>query len=630
MRWHPVLMIVGLLVGAAGCRTQGQVSPQDRSPGTEAKRLVAQAGRSVVAPPAGTMTVYVDESAPPRPTADEQRRGFILFTRPMTQVLFPAAVPKTQERVKALSLAACPGEYEPAVLAIWALQGLSGVKVSVSDLTGPKGTIPAAAVEVRSMRIQPKLGQRRWGPYQETLMDVPLFLEQRDSVDIPANHNQAFWLTVRVPDDTAAGDYSGTVRVEAAGSSGAQVPLKLHVYGLRLAEPTGVRFGMCDRLRTDAAWLEETFADLRAHGMTGLILTGPESGLKLRNAGGKVVIDWDGTSALEMTMDAYAKAGFPEPITWIWHNDIVAFCQTLGPPQSSAFAEAYRQAIAAINEHAKQAGWRPINHCPVDEPFDDAQQLALAMRLLGILRNIPGVRTEANGMNGHWDQFSDEAYGLLDVLVLHDGPVLRRGQIDLNAWWAFLRKSQRDGKRIEFYNIDVTTWRPEPIRYMTGFGLWKSGAQGTYEWAYMWAVKETDPGWAYSQPKPVLFRYPRAPGESGGPTTGYEGAREGVDDYRYLLTLSQLVERARRAGKGSLADQVWQPVQAKLDAATFDNCVGKAAQGDWTGKCEIRPDGTRVARGDMKIDNGWGFGDYDALRAMIGAGIERLQGAVEQ
>jgi hypothetical protein len=575
------------------------------------------------------MTVYVDESAPPKPTAEEQKRGFILFSRPMTQVLFPAAVPKAQERVKALSLAACPREYEAAVLAVRALQGLSGVKVSVSDLTGPKGTIPAAAVEVRSMRIQPKLGQRRWGPYQETLMEVPLFLEQRDSVDIPANRNQSFWLTVHVPDDAAAGDYSGTVHVQAAGS-GADVPLKLQVYGFRLAEATGVRFGMCDKLRTSAAWLDETFADLRAHGMTGLILTGPESGLRLRSDAGKVVIDWDGTSALEMTMEAYAKAGFPEPITWIWHNDIVAFCQTLGAPGSAAFSTAYRQAVVTIEDHAKQAGWRPINHCPVDEPFDDAKQLALAMRLLPILRSIPGVRTEANGMNGHWDQFSDEAYRLLDVLALHDGPVLRRGQIDLNAWWAFLRKAQRDGKRIEFYNLDVTTWHPEPTRYMTGFGLWKSGAHGAYEWAYMWAVNEDDPGAVYSQPKPVLFRYPKAPGESGGPTTGYEGIREGIDDYRYLLTLSQLADRARKAGKGALADQVWAPVQARLDAASFNNCLGKASQGDWTGKCEIRPDGTRIVRGDFKIDNGWGFGDYDALRAMIAAGIERLQGVVGQ
>jgi hypothetical protein len=400
------------------------------------------------------------------------------------------------------------------------------------------------------------------------------------------------------------------------------------VRGFRLAEPQGVRFGMCDRIRTGAAWLQETFADLRAHGMTGLILTGPDSGLKLSSQGGKVAINWDGTSALEKTLDAYAKAGFPEPVTWIWHNDLVAFCQTLGPVQSQAFADAYRQAIVAITEHGKQVGWPPINHCPVDEPFDDPQQLALAMRLLGILKAIPGVRTEANGMNGHPDKFSDEAYRLLDVLVLHDGPVLRRGRLDLNEWAAFRQKAARDGKRIEFYNIDVTTWRPEPLRYMTGFGLWKSGAQGAYEWAYMWAVKEADPGWAYSQPKPVLFRYPKAPGESGGPTTGYEGVREGVDDYCYLLTLSQLVERARRAGKGSLADQVWRPVQAKLDAATFNCCTGKAAQGDWTGKCEIRPDGTRVARGDMKIDNNWTFADYDSLRETIAQGIEKLQGAV--
>jgi len=610
MRQWLAFTIAVLSVIPAGCRSQGQ-------------------GRKVAGAQAtGPMTVYVDESTPPSPTNEERRRGFILFRRPLTQVLFPTAVPKAQERVSSLSIAACPGEYEPAILALWALQDLAGVRVSVSDLSGPGAGTPAAAVDVRSVCTHLKLGQPRWGPFQETLMEVPLFLEQRDSLSLPANHNQSFWLTVHVPEDAAAGEYAGSVSIETSAGRRAELPLTVRVRGFRLAEPEGIRFGMCDRLRTDAAWLAETFADLRAHGMTGLVLTGSESGLKLRAEGGKVAIDWDGTSALEMTMDAYAKAGFPEPVTWIWHNDIVEFCQTVGPVQSAAFADAYRQAITAIDEHGKQAGWRPINQCPVDEPFDDPQQLALALRLTRILKGIPGVRTEANGMNGHWNQFSDEAYRLLDVLDLHDGPTLRRGQIDLNEWSAFRSKCSRDNKRIEFYNIDLTTWHTESLRYMTGFGLWKSGAQGVYEWAYMWAVKDTDPGAIYSQPKPAVFRYPQAPGESGGPTLGYEAIREGVDDYRYLLTLSQLVERARRSGKGALADQVWRPVQARLDAGTFDNCVGKAAQGDWTGKCEIRRDGTRVVRGDLKIDNNWGSGDYDALRDTIAAGIERLQKAV--
>lgn len=622
-----VLWVEALVLGflAAGCRTDGQVRPaQSRSSGLGRKPAAAADAQIEQA-----LGLYVDESPAPVPTPSERSQGFILFSRPLTRVLFPADVPGSEERVSRLRIAACPDEYEPVILALWALRDLTNVRLSVSTPRSANGSLPATTIDVRAVRVHPKLGQRRWGPFHETLMEVPLFLERRDAVTISANRNQAFWLTAHIPPDALPGEYAATVTVSTAESQGAQLPLIVRVYDFKLEEPRGIRFAMCDRLRTDTAWLAEAFADLRAHGMTGLVLTGPESGLKMGAGGRKVTIDWDGTSALERTMDAYAKAGFPEPVTWIWHTDIVEFCKTFGPLQSEEFAEAYRQVISGIEQHGRERGWSRINYCPVDEPFDDPQQFELALRLLQILNSMPEVNTEANGINAPRSVFNDEAYSLLDVMALHDGPVLERGVVDMGRWWAFRGRSARDGKRIEFYNIDLTTWHTEPLRFMTGFGLWKSGAQGIYEWAYMWAVKESDPAWIYSQPRPVVFRYPAAGDEVGGPTTGYEAIREGVDDYRYLLTLHRLVERAKQQGRSALADQVWRPVQAKLDAATFEACRGKAAQGEWTGKCEIRTDGTRVVRGDLKIKNNWTFGDYDALREKVARGIQRLKEALQ-
>jgi hypothetical protein len=203
----------------------------------------------------------------------------------------------------------------------------------------------------------------------------------------------------------------------------------------------------------------------------------------------------------------------------------------------------------------------------------------------------------------------------------------RHAPVDRAAWRRFHDMADKDGKLIWFYNIDLTGWHPEPVRYMTGFGLWKSGADGVIEWCYMCPVSEDDPGAVYESAEALLYRYPEAPDESGGPSLAYEAVREGVEDYRYLLTLKALCDEAASgsdAAKRALAEEAWGRVQAKLDEANFEACTGLAMQGQWTGVCEVLEDGRRVVRGNHEIENGWSLEDYDALRRDIAAAIEAL------
>ncbi len=575
-------------------------------------------------------TVYLDETPLPQPTAEERRRGFMLFSRSYLRLLFPNSIPRAEERLQKVSLAACRAEREPAIVAVHALRDLADVKLSVSDLKSAKGTLPASSVEVRSVRYHPKEGQSRWGPFNETLMEVPLFLERRASIALAAQRTQPFWLTVHVPEKAASGTYTGTVTVSVTGSPAAQLPLELEVHPFELAAPKGLTFAMYTKMRDDPAWIAETFADMRAHGLTSVALCG-NSGLALSTENGEVKIDWNGESALEQNMAEYVKAGFPEPMVWLMGGDIPRFCEKIGPLESEAFAEAYRQVIEAIRTHGRESGWPEIIYQPIDEPFEHAKHMARAIRLLQILKTIPNLRTEEDGPNGRWENFTEEVYQLTDVIVLHDGPVLNRGTLDMDGWRDFLSKARADKKEIWFYNVDLTAWHPEPIRFMTGFGLWKSGATGVIEWAYMFPVKPEDPAAVYRQPRALLYRFPAAPGESGGPCVAYEAVREGVDDYRYLLTLQQLVEQAKASGSaaaGRVAEQAWKAVQERLDAASFEGCKGRAGQGNWTGKCEILPDGNRAVRGDHKIPNNWDFSEYDALRAQIAHSIVALQKAL--
>jgi len=574
-------------------------------------------------------TVFVDPVEPPNPTAEEERAGFMLFSRDYTRVLFPEAKPREEERVVPLVLRTPPGEREPVVLGLHALRDLRDVRVVVGPIRSGKVELPPYVLEVRNMRSHPRDGEPRSGPFNETRMDeAPLVLEQREGVDVQAGRTMPFWLTVDVPDWAPPLTYHGTATVSAADGGTLTVPLELTVLPFQLDPAEGTMFAMYTRMRSDPEWVDETFLDMKAHGMTGVALVGG-SGLPLSMEDGEAQAVFDGTSPLEVNLDAYVRAGFPEPVLWLMGGDIRGFCSQQGPLESVEFAACYSGVVRQITEHGAEQGWPEIIFQPIDEPYDHLELLDTALRLQEILQTVPGIRVEANSMNAAWDHFTERAYELTDVLVLHDGPVLERGKLDMERWWEFMSRARGDGKAVWFYNVDLSAWRPEPMRFMSGFGLWQSGATGLISWSYMTGVNPDDPGAVYGRGNNFFFRYPAAPGESGGPTVGYVGKREGTKDYRYLLTLKNRVDRALASGDDDLqeaAEAAWGKVEAYLDRIRFTEATGRAAQGRWTGPLSVRPDGTRLVSGDHKLRNGLEFSDYSALRETIAQGIVRLDG----
>lgn len=571
---------------------------------------------------------YVDDGELPPPSEEEKRRGFLLFGRHYLRLVFPNSVPRADERATSLAARAALGEREPVMLAIRALRDMHNVRVSVSDLRGPEGAVlPAEEVEVRRVRYAEKEGQERWGVYHSGLMTVPLYLEPVAEADVPAGSSQPFWLTVRVPEEARPGTYRGEVRIAAEGGDAARVLLRVEVLPIRLVEPEGVYFGMYARHRRDDQWLRRNFHDMRQHGMTTVGLCA-SLGAEMKWEDGRAAVAWNGQSDLERSVAAYMEAGFPEPLVWLMGGDIIRFARKQGALESEAFAAAYRGVIERILEHAREAGWPEIIFQPVDEPFEHVDRLPTARRCLEVLKSIPGVRTEEDGPNGR-RQNLEALYDLSDVLVYHDGPVMRRGEYDAEAWAAFLERAHGDGKEIWFYNIDLTGWHPEPQRFMYGFGLWQSGATGCLSWTYQFAVRDDDPQAVYANPRALLYVFPETATEPGGPCIGWEATREGVDDYRYLATLHELVQRARAGGSEQVrraAERAWEQVEQKLATIDFRACEGSAAQGDWTGKCEIAPDGDKLVRGEHKLANGWEFEDYDKLRQQIADAIIALSG----
>ena len=566
---------------------------------------------------------YLDEKDWPEVSSRDKKKKFIVFSRYYTSVLMRNAVPFENEIIDALKIKACPGEYEPATFALFALDDIHNLKVSISPLKFKSEIISSDNVNVRSVYYTTRVGQNRWGVFQEAMMDdVPMFLEERKSVDISKGNNQAFWVTVKVPETALPGCYTGDIEIENNNEK-TIIPLELEVYPFKLSQKKGITFAMYSFITDKDEKIEEVLSDLKNHGMTSFTIIG-NTGLSIDEIDGRLIINWNGKSAFEKYMKRYKVKGFTAPVLWLMNAEIPKKCNKFGKIDTEQFALVYIDIIKQIQSHIKAQDWPEIIYQPVDEPFEHEHNLSRMMQLSALLKSIPGVRTENDGMNGKWENFTDKAYRLTDVLNFHDGPMLdRHNKVDMGKWWKFNSKAHGDGKLLWYYNIDLSAWHTESVRYMSGYGLWASGADGIIEWSYMSDTIGKDPNIAY-KPTSMMYRFPAKKDTSGGPTLGFEAIREGIDDYRYIVSLEKALERVYSSGSLEIIEQAYlvsRPVYAKISQAIFNGCSGVAAQGKWNGKCEIREDGGRIIRGELKLDNNFKFEDYDAIREMAANAI---------
>lgn len=568
---------------------------------------------------------YVDDRPHPVLTEEQRKMGYVCYVRDYLRLIFPTSVPDDEEIDAALSCFAAPGEREPLSFAIRASRDLNAVRVTCNSLECDGGaTIAQEHVSIRPVRYGKKEGQSRWGPFHTDPMVVPLYLASYEQIDVASETSQQYWITVCVPKDTPPGRYRAVVTVSAADAGVTQLPLEVEVLPIRRREPDHIYFGMYHRPVGDDDFRAAAWRDMREHGMTSVGLC-CNLGADLTLNGDRVDVTFTGSGDLERAVREYLDAGFTMPIDWLMGSDVLRWCKTQAQGDRQKFADYYRQVIVAVLEHGRRNRWPAIIFQPLDEPFEHTARLDDTEACLRVLKSIPGVRTEEDGPNGNPETLR-RLYDLCDVLVYHDGPVLQRGTYDADAWKAFLHRLQKDGKEVWFYNLDLTGWHPEVLRFGYGFGLYQAGGTGVIQWSYQTAFRPDKPQLVYEKPNTIIYQYPQVGNETGGPTLAWEASREGVDDYKYLFTLQSLVKEltARGDQRADRAQVLWKDIENQLGRIDFNGSTGSAAQGDWTGRKELAPDGDKTVSGDHKMANGFQFSDYNELRRKIADAIMEL------
>jgi len=158
---------------------------------------------------------FIENNPEPGLSETEKARGYMVFSRPITDVVYPNTKPLQSERIDSLYGFGTLGEFEPLNLSVYPVRDIRRMQVSVSDLkhANNSSVIPAMNIETRLLTYW----NIRYPYYNQTCTTyrrVPELLEKVSFNSFPTKESQRYWFTVKVPENCIAGDYKGTVKLK--------------------------------------------------------------------------------------------------------------------------------------------------------------------------------------------------------------------------------------------------------------------------------------------------------------------------------------------------------------------------------------------------------------------------------
>lgn len=453
---------------------------------------------------------------------------FLIFTRNEAAPIYLESAPKTAELTEKLVASATPGEYEPLNFAIYSAKNLEGIKIKVSDLTSDKGgRISNANIDVRTVNYVRKIKDQA----KKTYFLMPMTLSKgHDFID--AKSSRRYWLTVHVPKTVKAGTYRGEIEIQPGNAQTKKLAIVFNVLPYELLDPSVVRFMWSPKVSFPAN-NEKMNLDMREHGMTTMMLGGE---VKTRD---RKVDQQDIDHMVESInhgVELHKKLGFRDnPIGGVSNNQIINYWDKsinwfrfwpVTQELDNEFISTYKRVFL---DDKRSKNWPQIHHYIVDEPGGaNPKNLEPTAHYLKLFKkNLPQLKTFVT-IGGGMKQGYDELGMLspyLDVTATNyvtKELIDRLGKMD-SAFWV--------------YNGSSLNTEPIKERFFFGWYAWKVGAKGIGQWTYAWT------GSPYSD----AFRdnrqdYALETKDGFVPTVGWELIREGIDDYKYIYTLSRLIQ----------------------------------------------------------------------------------------
>ena len=467
----------------------------------------------------------------------------------------------TKDQVRdTVSAFASPGEYEPVTFSVRAIKPLKGMRVDVGELKSETAVIPRSRIDLRIVSTF-----NRWLA-ADNPVETEYFLDRFDAVDIAAHRTRRFWVTVHVPDDAPPGVYHAPLTIRAGDQVLRTLTLRFEVLPIHLSPPDGMNYfqysnpaALARHLQTPE-YNEKILLDMKAHGMTTFTAGGWLQSLDQ--------IDGPHAQRLAVNVETAAKTGLVPPGgTAVWCYGLQYVKEDL---------------LEQILLEARKRNWPMLSLYLVDEPGGERvlKVLERMRTVAAIRRKHPDLRfrtittttLDADWPNGTTNVGVGQFY---DILIAH-APLVTP---------ALVEEARRLGKQVWAYQCQVA---PGPghhaafNRYYFGYWAWKTGVTGCS--FYMYCSRSYTSSYSNTGTGPKLtqrawwdipdkyrdkyiprFALVRLDPDGPVPALGWEAVREGVDDYRYLVTLKKAIAQARQDGHTHAADQAQRTILAIED-----------------------------------------------------------------
>ena len=473
-----------------------------------------------------------------RPSADDEKRGYVVFARDYMKDVYYNDTPARDELGKPLTASAFAGDREPLTLTVLPLKDLGRVTVTASDLAGPDASIPAAAIDVGFVSYRINRVTMEGSVY--TI--APRLILPMNTVDMPKAVARRFWLTVKPPAQAKPGVYRGKVTIRPEKGAATEVPVEFTVRRGTLdpvdipAGPWGYAIGVPwpgdDPAATAyaQAMARQSLGKMREYGFTTFsgVPTVVYQGFK----DGKPVLDF-ATADAQMAMAK--EAGFMAVVSYgSGVRGINMYYQDLDRMKAAGFSD-YSEFVKAvfgeIQRHAQASGWLPVYWNLGDEPIGDdlkrSAENALAYRKA--FPKGPPFFTAASSFSG--DKRDDPHFLLSKALHVADWNGHDEASVNLlheaGSDWAFYN----GGNRWTYGTYLYKAAKQFGLKFRVSWH-WNVVAGDPY---YALDCREDDYAWCNATPDGRLV-----------PAVRFERLREGLDDYRCMLTLARLA--AEKAG----------------------------------------------------------------------------------